>query len=112
MRSEEGGGDSGRKGTVGRGKKKGKKDAQKVLRQFDAIRAGFPPGERFDTSRKAAPLTLSNNRVFTHVLLEPMHLENPVTSLNKELGPLFLSDDSIWSCPSVSSLSDYSIWRS
>ena len=40
------------------------------------------------------------------------NLENPVTSLNKEVRPFFLSDNSIWSFPSVSSLSDYSIWRS
>ena len=35
-----------------------------------------------------------------------------LTSLNKEVWPFFLSDNSIWSLPSVSSLSDYSIWRS
>ena len=35
-----------------------------------------------------------------------------LTSLNKEVRPFFLSDDSIWGLPSVSSLSDYSIWRS
>ena len=35
-----------------------------------------------------------------------------LTSLNKESRPFFLSDNSIWSLPSVSSLSDYSIWRS
>ena len=35
-----------------------------------------------------------------------------LTSLNKEVRPLFLSDNSIWSYPSLSSLSDYSIWRS
>ena len=35
-----------------------------------------------------------------------------LTSLNKEVRPFFLSDNSIWSYPSVSSLSDYSIWRS
>ena len=34
-----------------------------------------------------------------------------VTSLNKEVRPFFLSDNSIWSFPSVSSLSDYSIRR-
>ena len=34
------------------------------------------------------------------------------TSLNKEVRPFFLSDNSIWSHPSVSSLGDYSIWRS
>ena len=39
-------------------------------------------------------------------------LEYPVTSLNKEVRPFFLSDNSIWSFPSVSSISDYSIWRS
>ena len=35
-----------------------------------------------------------------------------LTSLNKEVRPFFLGDNSIWSFPSVSSLSDYSIWRS
>ena len=35
-----------------------------------------------------------------------------LTSLNKESRPFFLSDNSIWWFPSVSSLSDYSIWRS
>ena len=35
-----------------------------------------------------------------------------LTSLNKEVRPFFLGDNSIWSYPSVSFLSDYSIWRS
>ena len=35
-----------------------------------------------------------------------------LTSLNKEVRPFLLSDNSMWSFPSVSSLSDYSIWRS
>ena len=35
-----------------------------------------------------------------------------LTSLNKEVRPFFPSDISIWSLPSVSSVSDYSIWRS
>ena len=35
-----------------------------------------------------------------------------LTSLNKEVRPFFLSDTRIWSFPSVSDLSDYSIWRS
>ena len=35
-----------------------------------------------------------------------------LTSLNKEVRPFCLSDNSIWSFPSVSYLSDYSIWRS
>ena len=35
-----------------------------------------------------------------------------LTSLNKVVRPVCLSDNSIWSFPSVSSLSDYSIWRS
>ena len=35
-----------------------------------------------------------------------------LTSLNKEVRPFSLSDNSIWSFPSVSSLSDHSIWRS
>ena len=35
-----------------------------------------------------------------------------LTSLNKEVRLFFLGDHSIWSLPSVSSLSDYSIWRS
>ena len=35
-----------------------------------------------------------------------------LTSLNEEVRPFFLSDNSIWSFLSGSSLSDYSIWRS
>ena len=35
-------------------------------------------------------------------------LENP--SSKKEVRPFFLGDNSIWSFPTVSSLSDYSIW--
>ena len=35
-----------------------------------------------------------------------------VTTLNKEVSPFFVSDSSIRSFPSFSSLSDYSIWRS
>ena len=35
-----------------------------------------------------------------------------LTSLNKEVRPFFLGDNSIWRLPSVSSLSDYSTWRS
>ena len=34
-----------------------------------------------------------------------------LTSLNKEVRPFFLCDNSIWSFPSVSFLSDYSTWR-
>ena len=47
----------------------------------------------------------------------PGAAENPgnslktLTSLNKEVRPFFLSDNSTWSHSSVSSLSDYSIWR-
>ena len=39
------------------------------------------------------------------------HSLKTLTSLNKEVRPFFLGDNSIWSFPSVSSLSDYSIWR-
>ena len=35
-----------------------------------------------------------------------------LTSLNKEAKPFFLGGNSIWSFPSASSLSDYSIWGS
>ena len=35
-----------------------------------------------------------------------------LASLNKEVRPFFLGDNTISSLPSVSSLSDYSIWRS
>ena len=35
-----------------------------------------------------------------------------LTSLNKEVRPFFLGGNSIWHFPSVSSRSDYSIWRS
>ena len=40
-----------------------------------------------------------------------LNLEGP-NSLNKEVRPFFLSGNSIWSFPSVSSLSDYSSCRS
>ena len=51
------------------------------------------------------------------VLVSPVWVCRPptlrtLTSLNKEVRPFFLSDTSIWSLPSVSSLSDYSIQRS
>ena len=51
-------------------------------------------------------LVCSWNEVGMSYVLETL------TSLNKEVRPFFLSDNSIWSFPSVSSLSDYSIWRS
>ena len=35
-----------------------------------------------------------------------------LTPLNKEVGSFFVGDNSIWNFPSVSSLSDHSIWRS
>ena len=35
-----------------------------------------------------------------------------LASLNKEVKPFFLGDNSIWHFLSFSSLSDYSIWRS
>ena len=44
-------------------------------------------------------------------LLRPFKLKT-LTSLNKEVRPFFLGDNSIWSFPSASSLGDYSIWRS
>ena len=49
-----------------------------------------------------------------HILLtfSDMQTLKTLTSLNKEVRPFFLSDNSIWSFPSVSSLSDYSIWKS
>ena len=34
-----------------------------------------------------------------------------LSSLNKEVRPVFLGDNSIWNLTGVSSLSDYSIWR-
>ena len=40
------------------------------------------------------------------------HSLKTLTFLNEEVRPFFLGDNSIWSFPSVSSLSDYSIWRS
>ena len=42
----------------------------------------------------------------------PVKFKDLETSLNNEVRPFFLSDNSIWSFRSVSSLSDYSIWRS
>ena len=57
-------------------------------------------------------LSVKGHRVISPILgliLPPL---KTLTSLNKEVRPFFLSDDSIWGLPSVSSLSDYSIWRS
>ena len=42
----------------------------------------------------------------------PNPLKHGPTSLNKEVGPCFLGDKSMWRIPSVSSPSDYSIWKS
>ena len=45
-----------------------------------------------------------------HLLdVKTTHSLKTLTSLNKEVWPFFLGDSSIWSYPSVSSLSDYSI---
>ena len=52
---------------------------------------------------------LSEGQCFTFGKIDTL---KPLTSLNKEVRPFFLGDNSIWSFPSVSSLSDYSIWRS
>ena len=41
-----------------------------------------------------------------------LHALKTLTSLNEEARPFCLSNNSIWSYPSVSSLSDYHIWRS
>ena len=41
--------------------------------------------------------------------LEHYQILRTLSCLNKEVRPFFLSDNSIWSSPSVSSLSDYSI---
>ena len=54
---------------------------------------------------------------FAHILLrQPKKTVSwplkALTSLNKEVRPFFLGDNSIWRFPSVSSLSDYSIWGS
>ena len=55
---------------------------------------------------------LSSLRLFTgHSHKKSLSLKTP-TSLNKEVRPFSLSDNSIWSYPCVSSLSDYSIWSS
>ena len=41
----------------------------------------------------------------------PIKTLKTLTSLNKEVRTFFLGDNSTWSIPSLSSLSDYSIWR-
>ena len=50
-------------------------------------------------------------RLHAHLFHQKIKLKTLI-SLNKEARPFFLSDNSIWSHPSFSSLSDYSIWRS
>ena len=42
----------------------------------------------------------------------PSQTMKTLTSLNKEVRPSFLSDNSLWSLPSVFSLNDHRIWRS
>ena len=54
-------------------------------------------------SRKSALKNTSN--IYTVTL-------KTLTSLNKEVRPFFLGDNSIWRLPSPSSLNDYSSWRS
>ena len=50
--------------------------------------------------------------ILLHVCGSPdAFLENP-NLLNQEVRPFFLCGNSIWSSPPVSSLSDYSMWRS
>ena len=55
-----------------------------------------------ETHKKAKKIVARNKRRTLKTL----------TSLNKEVRPFLLGDNSIWSFPSFSSLSDYSIWRS
>ena len=43
---------------------------------------------------------------------DPRRTLKTLTSLNKGVRSFFLGDNSIWRFPSVSSLSDYSTWRS
>ena len=58
----------------------------------------------FDDFCPARKLSTSVEKLFDTSL-------KTLTSLNKEVRVFFLSDNSIWSLPSVSSLSDYSISR-
>ena len=64
---------------------------------------GFPWGEGVEFVVKIRELGAQSTASFSLKTL---------TSLNKEVRPFFLGDNSIWSFPSVSSLSDYSISRS
>ena len=62
-------------------------------------------------ARQVAKIEQENLRTGTSWRAFFQYLENP-NPLNKEVRPFFLGDNSIWSFPSVSSLSDYSIWKS
>ena len=69
-------------------------------------RCQYTPHSPLPWAFETAPICLG----YALLILQTI-LENPVTSLNKESRHFFLGDNSIWSLPSVSSLSDYSISR-
>ena len=74
-------------------------------RELHALKANLNGFERDPRKRHL----LTQKRSFSRFsIFDPL---KTLTSLNKEVWPFFLSDTSILSYPSVSSLSDYSIWR-
>ena len=71
--------------------------------------------KRDDAHARQAALNLSEFHEHRHRRVKGVYEDKTLktlTSLNKGVRPFFLSDNSIWSFPSVSSPSDYSIWRS
>ena len=57
------------------------------------------------------PVWRGKNRISQGVESRGSLTLKTLTSLNKEVRPFFLCDNSIWSFPSLSFLSDYSTWR-
>ena len=79
-----------------------------LLRTFFTVKptGKGPPSQ--NPSENPFPRTFPEPFLERLVLPYALHLENSVISLNKEVRPFFLGDYSIWSFPSLSSLSDYS----
>ena len=75
----------------------------------EGVRGSVPRGASEALRGPRAPIVSNESQECQKGVLT---LENGLTSLNKEVRPFFLSDNSISNLPSVSSLSDCRIWRS
>ena len=92
------------------------KKAASFLLGWVVFGVGFPPLILEERTHLGAPLRrpLKTTVDMTTLIFSTRGRPSlkTLTSLNKEARPFFLSDNRIWSFPSVSSLSEYSVWRS